>query len=433
MPDNFGLLGSFRPYARVVINSKEVREGDLFVALKGSRHDGHDFVEEAFHRGAVGVIVERAVRVPEGRFALVVRDSLEFLRILARKKREAFRGKVIAIAGSVGKTTTKEMIAFLLSKVAKTCKTPKNYNSQVGVPLSVANFEQDCEFWVVEVGASQRGDVAKLVEIIEPHVRAITAIGEEHLETFGCLDDVVMGNGEVFRDMKEEDVSVCPHEVSHCYLLPKKITFGEGSNFFAREISLGRDGVRFRVLNVEVFVPIPSLGVVENTLCSFAVLQALGFNWKDFVAYLKDFKAVEGRFRTYQLGSWFVIDDAYNANPPSMRKALQTLSMFKGFKVAVLGDMLELGTDSDRFHREVGELCAKLGIDLCLFYGPNMKHAWEECQKGGGKAIHFEDKGPLREFLMKLLDKHAVVLFKGSRGMRLEEVLNGLQNENIRI
>jgi UDP-N-acetylmuramyl pentapeptide synthase len=155
-------------YKRVVINSKEVQEGDLFVALKGSRHDGHDFVEEAFQRGAVGVVVEREVKAPEGRFALVVKDSLGFLRDLARRKREGFKGKVIAIAGSAGKTTTKEMVAFLLSKIAKTCKTPKNYNSQIGVPLSVANFEEDCQFWVVEVGASQKGDVARLVELINP-------------------------------------------------------------------------------------------------------------------------------------------------------------------------------------------------------------------------------------------------------------------------
>jgi len=420
-------------YKRVVINSKEVQEGDLFVALKGSKHDGHDFVEEAFQRGAVGVVVEREVKVPEGRFALVVKDSLEFLRDLARKKRESFKGKAIAIAGSAGKTTTKEMVAFLLSKIAKTCKTPRNFNSQIGVPLSVANFDEGCKFWVVEVGASQKGDVARLVELIKPHIRVITAIGEEHLETFGCLDDVVLGNGEVFKDMKEEDVGVCPHEVSHCYLLPKKITFGEGSDLSARDIDLSVEGVRFKVFDVEVFVPIPSLGVVENALCTFAVLQAIGFDWRYFVGYLRDFRAVEGRFKTYQMDNWFVIDDAYNANPPSVRKALQTLCRFKGFKIAVLGDMLELGGESERFHREVGQLCAELGIDLCLFYGPNMRHAWEEFKRCGGKAEHFEDKETLTNFLLELLNKPAVVLFKGSRGMRLEEVLRELQNKEIRI
>jgi UDP-N-acetylmuramoyl-tripeptide--D-alanyl-D-alanine ligase len=172
---------------------------------------------------------------------------------------------------------------------------------------------------------------------------------------------------------------------------------------------------------------------VENALCTFAVLQALGFDWKNFVEYLRDFRAVEGRFKTYQMDNWFVIDDAYNANPPSVRKALQTLCRFKGLRIAVLGDMLELGRESEIFHREVGRLCAELGIDLCLFYGPNMRYAWEECVRHGGKAEHFEDKETLTSFLLGLLNKPAVVLFKGSRGMRLEDVLHELQDKKIRI
>ncbi|WP_448588568.1 UDP-N-acetylmuramoyl-tripeptide--D-alanyl-D-alanine ligase [Thermocrinis sp.] len=418
------LIGEYREVKRIVIDSRQVEEGDLFIAIKGSRHDGHHFVEEAFLRGAYGVVVEREVNVPEGKFALIVDNTLSFLRSLAKTKREAFGGKVIAIAGSAGKTTTKEMVAFLLSKVEKVCKTPRNQNSQIGVPLSVANFETDCKFWVVELGASQKGDVAKLVDLVKPHVRVITAIGEEHLETFGCLDDVVMGNGEVFKDMTEEDVGVCPQNVSHCYEIPKKITFGDGSELWAQDIRLSKEGVWFKVKGEEVFLPIPSLAVVENALCTFAVLEALGLSWRDLKDHLKDFHPVEGRFKTFQIGKWFVIDDAYNANPPSMRKALQTLSRFESFKIAILGDMLELGEGSPRYHREVGRLCVELGIDLCLFYGEHMRFAWEECIKNNHRAEHFISKEDLVEYLMDFTHLEAVLLLKGSRGMRLEEVLD---------
>ncbi len=424
------LIGTYRQPKRVVIDSRQVQEGDLFVAIKGSRHDGHDFVDEAFLRGAYGVLVEREVKVPEGRFAIVVKgNTLSALRMLALGKREAFDGKVIAVAGSAGKTTTKEMIAFLLSKVGKVCKTPKNLNSQIGVPLSVANFDTDCQFWVVELGASQKGDVAKLVDLVKPHIRVITAIGEEHLETFGCLDDVVMGNGEVFKDMAQDHFGICPHYVSHCYEIPNKITFGEGSDLFAEDVRISKGGVYFRVKGEEVFIPIPSLGVVENALCSFAVLESLGFNWKNFKDYLKDFHPVEGRFKTYQLGKWFVIDDSYNANPLSVKKALQTLSRFEGFKIAVLGDMLELGEHSPKYHREVGRLCYQIGIDLCLFYGDHTKFAWEECVSMGCKAQHFTDIGSLVKHLEEFLDTEAIVLLKASRGMQLERILEELQDK----
>ncbi len=410
------------------INSKEVKEGQIFVAIKGKKHDGHDHVGEAFERGAVGCLVERDVELPKGRFAIRVGSTLEGLRKLALWKRESFKGKVIGIAGSAGKTTTKEMVAFLLSKVGKVCKTPRNFNSQVTVPLSICNFSQDADFWVVEMGASQRGDVKRLVQVVKPHVRVITAIGEEHLETFGCLDDVVVGNGEILLDMGSSDVGVYPSYVSNCYACNRHITFGEDSPFRAEDIRLERGGVRFRVSGVDVFIPVPSLAVVENTLCSFAVLEALGINWRELSKELRSFHPPEGRFRVIRYGHLTIVDDTYNANPLSVRKALETLSHFKGRKVAVLGDMLELGKDSELYHREVGEKCVQLGIDYAVFYGREMVHAFRECLSFGGRCVHFEDKGELLDFLKTLLadTEEKVVLFKGSRGMRMEELIKDL-------
>lgn len=419
---HYGKIASFRGLS---IDSRTIREGELFVAIKGTRHDGHHFVLDALKKGAVGAVVQRFLCLPQQVPQIVVEDTLEALRRFALWKRNSFSGKVVAIAGSAGKTTTKELVAFLLSKVGKVCKTPKNYNSQIGVPLSVANFEEDCQFWVVEVGASQKGDVKKLVELVRPHVRAITAIGEEHLETFGCLDDVVLGNGEVFHQMGEEDWGVCPASVSHCYSIPRKLTFGEG-NLKAQQVELSEDGVSFVVDGQRVFIGVPSLALVENALCAFAILTALGIDWKPLAESLLHFSPAEGRFRTLKKGELIIVDDTYNANPPSVRMALRSLSHFKRKKVAVLGDMLELGKDSETYHREVGRLCVELGIDLCVFYGRQMLYAYQTCRQLGGNCLFFKDQKELLDWLLKNLKEKAVILFKGSRGMKMENLVEGL-------
>lgn len=419
--------GRATPFRGFSIDSRTVKEGDLFVAIRGKRHDGHDFVPDALQKGVAGVVCERLLELPEEVPQIVVEDTLEALRRFALWKRNNFGGKVVAIAGSAGKTTTKELVAFLLSKVGKVCKTPKNYNSQIGVPLSVANFEEDCQFWVVEVGASQRGDVKRLVELIRPHVRVITAIGEEHLETFGCLDDVVLGNGEVFYQMEEKDWGVCPAGVSHCYSIPKKLTFGEG-RLRAQEVELSEEGVSFVVDGQRVFIGVPSLALVENTLCAFAVLTALGIDWKPLAESLACFSPAEGRFRILKKGELLIVDDTYNANPPSVRMALKSLSHFNRKKIAVLGDMLELGKDSETYHREVGKLCVELGIDLCLFYGKHMLYAYQTCKELGGNCLFFEDHKELLGWLIKNLRENAVILFKGSRGMQMERLVEGLMN-----
>ncbi|MCS7196466.1 MAG: UDP-N-acetylmuramoyl-tripeptide--D-alanyl-D-alanine ligase [Aquificaceae bacterium] len=422
-------LGMGRSFRGFSIDSRSTTEGQVFVALRGKVHDGHDFAEEAVLRGAVAVLCERKLEISKEVPQIIVESSPQALRKLASWRRDRFKGKVVAIAGSAGKTTTKELVAFLLSKLGKVCKTPRNYNSQIGVPLSIANFEEECDYWVVEMGASQRGEVKRLVEIVRPHVRAITAIGEEHLETFGCLDDVVLGNGEVFYDMGEEDLGVCPFDVSHCYQIPKKLTFG-GEDFLAEDISLSLKGVRFKVKGFSVFIPVPSLAVVENTLCALRVLEALGIDWRGLVEYLKDFHPVEGRFRVVRKGELIIIDDTYNANPPSVRLALKSLSLFEGYRVAVLGDMLELGQMSELYHREVGSICRDLRIELCLFYGSHMKYAYEECLKGGGNCFFFEDREELVKLLLSL--EKAIIIFKGSRGMDMESLMEGLLNGPIR-
>lgn len=425
------LIGESKNIRGFCINSKTIAENQAFVAMKGKKHDGHDFIDEAFQRGAVGFIVEKDVDIPRGTFAIKVRDSVKALNKLASWKRENFSGKVIAIAGSAGKTTTKEMVAFLLSKIAKVEKTPRNFNSQVTVPLSICNFSMDSDFWVLEFGASQKGDVWNLTNLAKPHVRAITAIGEEHLETFGCLDDVILGNGEVFHSMQEDDFAIYPNYVSHCYDCNKHITFGEGSLLEARDIHVSTEGVSFKVEDTMVCIPIPSLAIVENALCAFAILKALGINWKPLVFHLRHFKPVDGRFKIYKINHVTIIDDAYNANPISMKKALQSLSYFSGTKIALLGDMLELGKDSQIYHKQVGEIAKDLPIEFFILYGSHVRHTYEILKNSNKKVFYFNEKGEVVLKLKQILDqvKEPVVLVKGSRGMKMEDIIEELTGE----
>jgi len=420
------LYGEDRTFLGFCTDSREIKEGEVFVALRGSKYDGHNFIHHAFSKGAVGVITCREVNIPKGKFAVLVEDTFLALRKIAEYKRKHFKGKVIGVVGSAGKTTTKEMIAFLLSKRGKVCKTPKNYNSQVGVPLSVANFEEDCHFWVVEMGASQKGDVKSLVELVKPQVRVITAIGEEHLETFGCLDDVIAGNGEVFEGMSQEDWAVIPQYVRHCYQLRKVITFGEGGDIQAKDISLTEEKLSFSVEGIKIELSVPSLALMENALCTLGVLKAIGYDWREMSSHMAEFKPVEQRFNLIKKEGLLIIDDTYNANPPSVRKALESLSMFQGYKIALLGDMLELGASSQNYHQQIGQLCAKLNIDECLFYGDEMLFAYQECLRYNKNCYHSLLKEEVIKYLKSKLRERTVLLIKGSRGMRMEEFLQWL-------
>lgn len=420
------LYGEDRAFLGFCTDSREIKEGEVFVALRGNKHDGHNFIRHAFSKGAVGVITCKEINVPKGKFAVLVEDTFLALRKIAEYKRKQFKGKVIGVVGSAGKTTTKEMIAFLLSKKGKVCKTPKNYNSQVGVPLSVANFEEDCHFWVVEMGASQKGDVKNLVELVKPHVRVITAIGEEHLETFGCLDDVIAGNGEVFEGMSQEDWAIIPQYVRHCYQLRKIITFGEGGDIQAKDIHLTEEKISFNIESIKIELSIPSLALMENALCTLGVVKALGYDWKEVSSHIVEFKPVKQRFNLIKKEGLLIIDDTYNANPLSVRKALESLSMFQGYKIALLGDMLELGELSQKYHQQIGQLCAKLNIDEYLFYGNEMLFAYQECLRYNKNCHHSFSKEDVIKYLKSKLREGMVLLIKGSRGMRMEEYLQWL-------
>ena len=412
---------SFKSFS---IDSRKIREGDVFVALKGSRFDGHDFIGEAFERGAVGVISEKSINPPAGKFVIKVNSSREALRRIAAYKRKLFKGKVIGVAGSAGKTTTKELVAHLLSQRGKVYKTPGNLNSQIGLPLAVANAPLDVDYWVLELGASKLGEIKVLTGISLPHVRVITSLGEEHLEGFGSLENVINGNGEIFEYWFDECVAVIPDYARKYFpALKRVITFGKNGDIKGKLRKVSLEGIHFLVEENEFFIPVASLGVLNNALASFGVIKALGFDYRTLREALRTFKPEWGRMEIIKLQGATIINDAYNSNPLSLRNAINTLALIKHpKKILILGDMLELGNYSKSLHEEVGQLLNTKDFFLVIFVGKEMKYAYKNYK---GRKLYFENVKVLAKYLVKseISFKDGLILIKGSRGMKLEELI----------
>jgi len=410
------------------IDSRKIKEGDCFIAIKGNKHDGHDFLQEVKEKGGAGAIVSRRVNVPLPQ--VVVDDTLVALRDLAKHKRKSFKGKVIGIAGSAGKTTTKDLIHFVLSHFGKADKTEGNMNSKIGLPLCILNMDLDADYWVLEHGANAVGDVKELADITRPSIGVITAIGEEHLETFGDIEGVIRGNLEISHFMGEEDTLIVPVSIGdRAKGKFKVITFGRGGDVEASDVIVSYEGTRFLLMGREAFVPVVNIGIVENVLASACVLKALGMKVTDIIPPLKNFKGVEGRMNIIKRRDYYVIDDSYNSNPLSLRNALKTLSLFPCRKVAIIADMLELGHSSEKLHREIGKFIADLNIDEVVFYGKEMKYAWEEVIKRGKSAKYMETKADIVAEVDKMDKRDTVFLVKGSRGMAMEEIVSYLLRE----
>ncbi len=409
-------------------DSRLIKPGQVFVALKGRHHDGHDFIPDAFRRGAVGVISAIDTRPPPGRFVLKVKAPLEALQKIAAYRRKSFGGTLIGVTGSVGKTTTKELIAYLLSLTAPTYRSEGNLNSQIGLPLVLSNMDTGARYAVVELGASRRGDIRRLTEIACPRIRVLTAVGEEHLETFGSLKDVVEGNGEIFHRFGEEDRAVIPSRLRGHYRLPpdRTLTFGEGGDLRADLVRFSLEGILFRFAGEDFLLPVLSRGAVENALASFCVLSLLGYDPREFREELTGFSPPPGRMNLLRFGDFYLIDDTYNANPPSVRNAVETLCALPApsGRIFVLGDMLELGEESERLHREVGAFMAESGLDFAIFYGNEARHAFEEFRRRGGKGVFTREKEDALEEMLKWMGDENIILLKGSRGMRMEALVD---------
>lgn len=431
-------------------DSRTLQPGELFIPLKGARYDGHDFLREALEKKASGVLVEEE-KVGDFRWngyrskaVISVRDTLRALGDIAKYRRGKFKSKVIGLTGSNGKTTSKEMISVCLEITYKTLKTEGNLNNLIGLPLTLLKLDETKEVVILEMGMNVPGEVRRLTEIAQPDVGLITNIQKAHLEGMGNLERIKEEKGELFRGIKDRGTIIVNQDDPMVIdlarnFLGQKITFGieNSADLMARDIKLrGKSGTSFHLVfkEKEMEVEIPLLGrhFVYNALSAIASAIIFGIELERVRETLKRFKSIPMRMEIIELREGiFIINDTYNANPRSMELALETLSEMrgKGRAIAVLGDMLELGTYSNAAHRDLGMKVGKFSIDFLIALGEEAPVVVESAIKHGlglEKAMVVESHQEAISILKNTIKQGDWILVKGSRGMRMEKIVKGL-------
>jgi UDP-N-acetylmuramoyl-tripeptide--D-alanyl-D-alanine ligase len=431
----------------VSIDSRTLKKGNLFVALEGENYNGHDFIPHVITAGVSCVLVKKAkVRnIDEsikGEIALIgVDDTRKALQDLGSWYRKKFSVKTVAITGSNGKTTTKDMTAEVLSTRYKVIKSPQSYNTRIGVPLTLFNLSSEVEVLVVELGASKLGEIEMLTRISLPDIGVITNITSAHLEFFGSFDNVIQAKFELLENMPQDKTAVLNIDDESLFNRMKRekkkvVTYGidKKADFRAEDITFSDRGeVGFKI-NGKMRVQLKLVGKhnVYNALAAFAVGDLLGIDKERIAQVLRNFTSPHLRMEPVEFEGIRVINDSYNANPSSMENALNAIRQIKtsGRKVAVLGDMLELGEKSETFHRELGERVVESGIDLLITVGQLAKWIGRGAKKRGlenSSNKSFEDKGKVIQFLRQSLEPGDLVLVKGSRRLKLEDLVEDLR------
>lgn len=419
------------PVNGVEIDSRRVKKGDLFFAVKGDRHDGHDYIESAFENGAVAAVVsgaEASARNLRKDRLIPVVDTVFSLGELACRYRKKFDAEIIAVTGSNGKTTVKNLIYEILRAHGPTLKSEKNYNNFFGVPLSVFKIKREHRRAVFELGMSAPGEIARLGEIISPDIAVVTNVGPVHIEFFESVEKIADAKMEIHTAIRTGGTLVINGDDDLLRNRVKRdigsvMTFGLGKDNDLFPVDLKFDDQQlssFRIENAVISSRLPGVHNVYNILAAVSVAKILGISAESCVDPIDQFEPADMRSQIIKKRGIAFILDCYNANPVSMKYAIDTLAAMKckGRRIAVLGDMLELGRDSIRFHEELGRYAKIRQIDLLYCTGSlglNIAEAF------GKAAVHIESRKELGEQIRRAVKGGDIVLFKASRGIALEE------------
>ncbi|MDO4260749.1 MAG: UDP-N-acetylmuramoyl-tripeptide--D-alanyl-D-alanine ligase [Eubacteriales bacterium] len=420
----------------VVIDSRKVQEGDLFAAVPGERVDGHRFVPDVYARGALCALVERPPETPAGPY-LLVKNTLLALKDAAEAYRKTLTIPVVAITGSVGKTSTKEMIASVLSQRFCVLKTPGNLNNEIGLPLTVFQIDSRHEAAVLELGMNHFGEMHRLSRIARPGWCVFTNIRDVHLEFLGSRDGVFRAKSELL-DYAAPDARIFINgdDDKLIALKDRAVTFGlsPSCQVYADSIeNLGLDGVRCRICtpagNMDVRIPLPGSHVVYNAMAGACTGLSLGLSLDEIRAGIEALKPIAGRGNVIHASRYTLIDDCYNAGPDSMKGALDTLDCALTRKAAVLGDMGELGADSEALHASVGTHMAGLHIDLLVTIGSLSRAIHEAAKKAAPqtRCLHYDTKEDFLSDASRILKDGDSVLLKASHSQQFETLLEALR------
>lgn len=425
----------------VCTDSRALQGGDLFVALRGENFDGHKFAVEAERRGALAAILEEApAELPESFPVILVPDTLKALQDLAAHYRRQLKMQVVAITGSSGKTTTKDLTASVLSQRFQVTKTEGNFNNHIGLPLTILRARGGDDFGVFEIGMNHPGEIAPLAAIAAPDVGVITNIGVAHIEFMktreaiaqekGMLAEAVKSSGHVVLGAEDDfSASIAARTKADTILVGI-----DSGHLQAHDLRPHFSGVKFTLTagghSVEAELPVPGVHMVRNALKAVAVGQFCGLSLVECAAGLANLKLTKGRLEQKIVRGIHVLDDTYNANPDSVAAAITTLAQMPavGRRIAVLGAMGELGEAAEEGHRRVGDVAAREGIDYLIGVGENARWITDNAYRGGiEKVVLCESTEDAVKALREVARAGDVVLVKGSRSARMERVVEGLQ------
>ena len=441
--------------AGVVLDSRKVEAGYVFIATKGERVDGHTFIDTVFEKGALGVICEKAPENPKGSYILV-EDSFQALKDVAAFYRKQLNIKVVGITGSVGKTSTKEFIAATLATHYQVLKTEGNFNNEIGLPLTVLRIRDNIEVAVLEIGISDFGEMDRLSKIAQPDICVITNIGFCHLENLGTRDGILKAKTEIFNHMNPDGIVIVNGDDDKLSTISqvhgkRPLVFGISNKdgVYADNIkSLGLDGTSFTIHGIktsdnystfDLTVPVPGHHMVYNAMAAALVGSVLGLSSIEIERGVKNLKTIAGRNNIIKENGFTIIDDCYNANPVSMKASLDVLDTAIGRKVAILGSMFELGENEKQMHYDVGMYLGTKDIDVLITAGDlaaqiaaGTRAYIDTNYNAHGCEVHdFETRDDMLKCIGHILKTGDNILIKASHGMEFTKVVEALKTINL--
>ncbi len=429
----------------VSTDTRTIQPGDCFFAIAGENFDGHNFVRDALAKGAACAVVQRPVEgvATSGRPVLQVRDTIQALGDLARACRRRDGFKVVAITGSVGKTTTRQIVHHVLSRSFRVHQAQRSFNNNIGLPLTLLGAAPGTEIVVAELGANHPGEIAGLTRIAEPDVALVTNVHPAHLEGFGDLATIIREKLSIAEGLSADGVLIINGDieplVAACRNLGRPFrTFGESSavHYRAERIACEAQHSTFVVDGVQIRLPLPGPGNVENALAASAVCRPFGLTLDTFAEAVASLPRVSMRAETVQIGGLTVLNDCYNANPASMKNALAILRNLRAGDanrsrrlVFICGEMAELGPQTQALHAELGRAVAEAGVDLLVTVGASPQTTAQAAREAARHTMQirsFDDTLSTCRHIQEFLRPDDIVLVKGSRRARLEQVVNAL-------